>query len=81
MNVDLSDDPEWKVATEKQAEAAYYQFSWEPHPEGYTEQYPDWNDLDDAHKQLWFRVATAVLNGRPVNTTPEWNPQRRTNKL
>ena len=53
-------------ANKIQASAAYAQFASEPHPEGFEETYPSWDELDDGHKQLWFRVATAVLNGRMV---------------
>ncbi len=58
--------PVMRYPYEKQARAAYEQFASEPHPEGFKESYPEWPDLAQAHKELWFRVATAVLNGEPV---------------
>ena len=51
-------------ARDPQAKAAYDQFTIEPHPEGFNETYPAWENLSDGHKQLWYRVATAVLNAK-----------------
>jgi hypothetical protein len=53
-------------ASEIQAKAAYDQFAEEPEPNGFTQTYEPWKELDDATKQLWFRVATAALNGKTV---------------
>ena len=53
-------------ACENEARAAYEQFASEPHPDGFVEVYPSWEDLEDVHKQLWYRVATAAINGQVV---------------
>lgn len=55
------------VALEGQARAAFEQFASEPHPEGFEETYPPWEELGEAHKELWYRVATAAINGRTVD--------------
>lgn len=54
-------------ATDTQAKAAFKQFTKEPHPSGAVETYPDWNNLSEGNRQLWYRVATAVLNAKPVD--------------
>lgn len=48
------------VATEVQAKAAYRQFMSEPEPNG-------WEKLNEESRSLWFRVASAVLNGKPID--------------
>lgn len=54
------------VASEQQARVAFEQFASEPHPGGFEETYPDWADLAPGTKELWYRVATAVLNSKVV---------------
>jgi hypothetical protein len=54
-------------ANEIQAKAAYEQFAEEPEPNGFKQTYEPWEELDDATRQLWFRVATASLNGKRVS--------------
>ncbi len=46
--------------------AAYCQFASQPHPAGFTETYPDWQELSNGTRELWFKVATAALNGKAV---------------
>lgn len=53
-------------ATEEQARAAYEQFVWEPHPADFEETYPTWENLESGHRELWFRVANAVLQGKVI---------------
>lgn len=53
-------------ANEQQACAAYEQWSLEPDPNGYKETYPEWLDLDESTRELWYRIATSVLNSCAV---------------
>lgn len=56
-----------RVATEVQAKTAYRQFASEPDPNGFKETYPEWEALSEENRSLWFRVASAVLNGKPID--------------
>jgi hypothetical protein len=59
-------DPIVKYASESQAKAAYLQFASEPHPEGFEETYPTWEELAESNRELWHRIATAAINGETI---------------
>jgi hypothetical protein len=51
-----------EFASESQAKAAYNQFVSE-----FTSEPTEWKSLRDEGRELWFRVATAVLNRYTVD--------------
>lgn len=77
-----------QIVTEQQARAAYIAFIAAPEPNDTTATtrfpngatatittttyYPPWDELDNESKQLWFDVATAVVNATDtrINNPP-----------